>query len=126
MLARACNGGCGTIIPARDSMCDECIEERRQRRRTAPITKHHNSRAWRDISDHVRRIDGQCAICHRTEKLVVHHLRAYRNGGTDDINNLLTMCNSCHTRYETSIRNGKRNHIVRQVHTIAVERGVEL
>jgi len=40
----------------------------------------------------------RCVQCHSTENLHVHHIRARRRHGTNDMDNLQTLCEGCHTR----------------------------
>ena len=50
--------------------------------------------------DHKRGIvlkrDGKCTVCETHEKLRVHHIDC--NKKNNDLNNLITLCNSCHSR----------------------------
>jgi 5-methylcytosine-specific restriction endonuclease McrA len=42
-------------------------------------------------------LDGQkCRECGSTNRLHVHHIIEKCKGGTNDINNLITLCNDCH------------------------------
>ena len=42
-------------------------------------------------------LDGQkCRECGSTDRLHVHHVKEKSKGGTNDINNLITLCNDCH------------------------------
>lgn len=57
----------------------------------------------------------RCVICQSTVKLEVDHRRALMNGGTNDIDNLATLCDDCHkikTRMDSSLRR-KREKICR-------------
>lgn len=65
------------------------------------ITKR-TTRAWRkktnaDVRDSVLKRDGYCcAECGRTDRLEVHHIHHRADGGTDDPDNLITLCMVCH------------------------------
>lgn len=55
----------------------------------------------------IRRDGYRCVICGSTVKLEVDHCRALMNGGTNDENNLATLCDDCHTaktRLDNSLR----------------------
>ncbi|MFC1513016.1 YHYH domain-containing protein [Thermodesulfobacteriota bacterium] len=56
----------------------------------------------------VKRRDGyRCVICGSTKKLEVDHRRALMNGGANDMTNLATLCDDCHTiktRMDSSLR----------------------
>jgi hypothetical protein len=60
------------------------------------------------VKEYVKRRDGyHCVICGSTTKLEVDHRRALMNGGSNDIINLATLCDDCHTektRMDSSLR----------------------
>lgn len=37
-----------------------------------------------------------CCICHNRHAVSLHHIRAKENGGTDDIDNAIPLCPTCH------------------------------
>jgi RNA-directed DNA polymerase len=48
------------------------------------------------------RDDYRCVVCGRTEDLLdAHHIQARREGGTDDLDNLITLCRNCHAKTRT-------------------------
>ena len=44
----------------------------------------------------VERDDNQCQKCGAEKKLGIHHVVSLREGGTNDPDNLVTLCRSCH------------------------------
>ena len=51
----------------------------------------------------------RCRICGDTNNLHIHHIRKRRDGGTNDSDNLITLCNSCHRHIETGdVEHAKR------------------
>lgn len=60
------------------------------------------------MKDNVQRRDGhRCVLCGSTVKLEVDHRRALMNGGTNDLSNLFTLCDDCHTlktRMDSSLK----------------------
>lgn len=64
----------------------------------------------------VKRRDGNCCvICGSTVKLEVDHMRGLQNGGSNDMSNLATLCDDCHTektKMDGSLRR-KRDKICR-------------
>ena len=57
---------------------------------------HHN-RAWANASLKRRDLDGwRCAECGKAGRLEVHHVKAMRDGGNHDMNNLKTLCRTHH------------------------------
>lgn len=52
----------------------------------------------------VKELDSyQCSVCGSQDKPEGHHLIPYSEGGEANINNMLTLCKSCHSQYH----NGK-------------------
>jgi RNA-directed DNA polymerase len=43
----------------------------------------------------------RCVQCHSPDDLHVHHLHARHKGGTDQLDNLVTLCRTCHTATPT-------------------------
>jgi len=39
-----------------------------------------------------------CANCRSLTNIVVHHIKAKRFGGTDDVDNLVPLCKECHLK----------------------------
>ena len=58
---------------------------------------HLRGRPWRRQRDRARERDNfQCADCGRNFRLEVHHKLPIAEGGTDDLDNLVTLCRDCH------------------------------
>jgi RNA-directed DNA polymerase len=54
---------------------------------------------WRNIRDEALERDGyQCVDCGSRDNLDVHHIQAKRKGGTDTLDNLITLCEQCHVK----------------------------
>ena len=63
-------------------------------RRTDPYTDD-----WYEISAAVKRRDGyKCVKCPNTTNLEVHHIVPVSKGGTNAMNNLITLCHKCHSK----------------------------
>jgi transposase-like protein len=46
-----------------------------------------------------------CGVkCHHGVRIAAHHVIPRRHGGSDDLDNLLTLCGSCHSRRESLYR----------------------
>ena len=48
----------------------------------------------------IERDGGRCRKCGRTHGLEAHHIIPRREDGTDDLENLATLCSSCHIEWE--------------------------
>ena len=65
-------------------------------------SKHYyHLHKWRDFSrlECLKRDGYKCVKCNSTRHLVAHHIVPLKDGGKDSLDNLETMCNSCHARY---------------------------
>jgi 5-methylcytosine-specific restriction endonuclease McrA len=52
---------------------------------------------WRNVRDEALARDGyRCIECRGRENLDVHHIKSRRKGGTDALENLVTLCEKCH------------------------------
>jgi 5-methylcytosine-specific restriction endonuclease McrA len=79
-----------------------------ERRRSGASRPELNKAAWQRIRKTVRQRDGNCCRSCGTSgewaKLSVHHLLPASLGGTDDMDNLLTLCHRCHAAHERAAR----------------------
>lgn len=77
------------------------------------------SRYYKDgIAEEVyKRFDGKCCNCKSTENLVIHHAVPISRGGSDEITNLVLICDRCHrafhygqnvVKYRTGLHMGGR------------------
>lgn len=62
-------------------------KRKKRRRRTDPA-----------VRESVLARDKCCTLCGATEGLEVHHIKYRSKGGTDDMDNLVTLCKSCHAK----------------------------
>ncbi|MBM4401860.1 MAG: HNH endonuclease [Candidatus Cloacimonetes bacterium] len=69
-----------------------------------------NRVAWRELADYIRtRDEYKCAGCGISGKLYVHHIIPYRISRDDREENLITLCASCHSIQEASLRRQEQN-----------------
>ena len=66
---------------------------------------------WKKVKAQVRERDGVCRNCGKTPEengraLDVHHLDPYRFSGSNDLDNLIALCRSCHMRADDHGRRG--------------------
>ena len=55
------------------------------------------TRHWEHTRRAVRNRDGwRCRECGKVGRLEVHHVRPLKDGGSNDLDNLLTLCVGCH------------------------------
>jgi len=64
-------------------------------------SKHYNSN-WRRIRNNFLKINPFCKECYKNNKLTpaneVHHIIPVYEGGTNDYENLMALCKSCHSK----------------------------
>ncbi|KKL28059.1 hypothetical protein LCGC14_2378930 [marine sediment metagenome] len=63
--------------------------------------RNEASRLTRNISLRLfvfNRDGNKCLICNSKENLTIDHIISIYRGGSDDYNNLQTLCNSCNAR----------------------------
>jgi len=59
---------------------------------------------WKIQRERALERDGYiCQVCGSRESLIVHHMVPIRMGGTHSLDNLMTLCRSCHNRWEGKI-----------------------
>ena len=58
-------------------------------------------RSWKEIREEVIRLDrNRCQVCGRTKRLNVHHIIPFRYTKDNSLTNLITLCRSCHMRWD--------------------------
>lgn len=73
--------------------------------------KYYHPREWKSIRKRIiRRDGGVCVLCGAKEKLHVHHID--RNKDNIQLDNLITLCKSCHNPIHTTDYNPE---ILRQI-----------
>lgn len=60
---------------------------------------------------------GQCDE-HHLRHLVCHHIKHRINGGTHDMDNLITLCNACHAKIHPHLRMAltQKERVIEQMH----------
>lgn len=66
-----------------------------------PAVKKHYGRIWKRIRDRYFKAHPLCERCTKDEKITpaqeVHHIKPLAHGGTNDEDNLMSLCKSCHS-----------------------------
>ena len=61
------------------------------------MSDHHHRREWAHARSGAKDRDAwRCRQCYKAGVLEVHHQQQVKHGGGDDLENLLTLCRSCH------------------------------
>lgn len=88
MSAKPC-ANCGTTIWRR-TLCPQCQNE--HDRKKAALNRSANYKKGRLIEER----GGRCQQCGANAPLIAHHVIALAQGGTNDDENLMLVCKSCH------------------------------
>lgn len=98
---------CGVTIP-RTGRCHTCEPERsRERRATSHAVRARDSLAWQHARAQARARDGGCVYRQQggcSGALAVHHRVPLEQGGTNALDNLLTLCRAHHEQAERAAR----------------------
>lgn len=67
-----------------------------------PASNKRYGRTWKRIRDRYIKAHPLCEECKKASRLMpaeeVHHILPLSHGGTNDTNNLMALCKSCHSR----------------------------
>jgi 5-methylcytosine-specific restriction endonuclease McrA len=77
---------------------ERCAEKERRRYAASRQRRIRSTARWQKARAAARQRDGnRCRRCPSTERLEVHHIVSLEDGGARyDLNNLITLCSSCH------------------------------
>ncbi|EOR06702.1 HNH endonuclease [Acinetobacter tandoii] len=113
-MSRPCREfGCPNIVKSRNQhgYCETHADKRsnwnKRADRKGSTTERGYGHAWRKIRELVLKRDGyQCVTCATLGRVTlatdVDHIKAKAHGGTDDLNNLQSLC-SLHHKEKTAI-----------------------
>lgn len=103
--------GCPNLTTER--FCEEHAKKESQRYERYdrdPDKRKRYGRSWRRVRDQQLAEHPLCVQCEKTGKITpareVHHIKPLSQGGTNESDNLLSLCTSCHS--EITAREGGR------------------
>ena len=103
--------GCGRLTDGQ--YCDEhrfSIDRQYNRYLRDPDTNKRYGRAWKKLRARFLLLHPLCEQCKCEGRLTaaeeVHHILPLSNGGTNDEDNLMALCKSCHSRI--TVKRGNR------------------
>ena len=85
------------VIPKREEQI--AVSKKPKKRHYTDNSKHkaQNQKYYKFMREiALERDERKCAECGYSQQNVVHHIIKRADGGTDDINNLITLCPICH------------------------------
>lgn len=97
---------CGQLTPS--SPCPRC-RNRRNREKAQTSSAYYHSPGWERLRQTAIRRDGECVVCGSMYRLSVHHRKPRTRGGADSLDNLVTLCNPCHSSLEADVRGGRKS-----------------
>ncbi|MBQ6152071.1 MAG: HNH endonuclease [Mogibacterium sp.] len=113
--------GCPRLVPAGQSFCPEHMKQMNQtyeRYGRDPAVRRHYGKQWRKIRSIYIKAHPYCQLCYETRGIMVkaeqvHHIKPLSEGGTNDFDNLMSLCKSCHSRIhaERGDRWGNKNAV---------------
>ena len=78
-----------------------------------PAVRRRYGRAWKKLRAHFLSLHPLCEQCKSEGRLTaaeeVHHILPLANGGTNDEDNLMALCKSCHSKITISSANTRPN-----------------
>ena len=97
--------GCVRFAVRCSSLCEEHLKQERKRynkyERDDDFNKRYG-RSWRKVREHYVSAHPLCESCLKDGRLVpveeVHHIVPLSQGGTNDDENLMSLCRSCHQK----------------------------
>lgn len=107
-MSRPCREwGCPKLVKSRKQQgyCDDHADRRsgwsRRVDRTGSTTERGYGHSWRKLRERVLKRDNYLCVMHMTKDVLVEatdvdHIKAKAHGGTDDMDNLQSLCGACH------------------------------
>jgi 5-methylcytosine-specific restriction protein A len=96
-----------------DRFCEEhqkLTDKQYEKYQRDPIVKKRYNRTWKRIRDRYIAAHPLCEKCASLGRVTpaqeVHHIKPLSQGGTNDVDNLMSLCTSCHS--EITAREGGR------------------
>jgi len=93
--------GCPRLVRGSSRLCDAHQAEKWRRdsvRRRARGEELDYGPRWRQIRARLLKDRPLCQRCGRSKATVAHHIVRRRDGGSDELNNLLAVCPLCHAQ----------------------------
>jgi hypothetical protein len=95
------------------------MNERPDELRAMPYEQYLKTPAWANKREQALERDGhRCRVCNTSEHLHVHH-RTYTRRGNEDLNDLTTLCETCHESFHKRV---KQEHLMAMTYTTPVAR----
>lgn len=107
-------GGCPRLTDSRSGYCAE-HEKKQVQHYDKYLRQEHNQRygsKWRKLRARFLSENPLCEQCRLNGKYTiateVHHIKPLSDGGTNEVQNLMPLCKSCHSRITLTTENRNR------------------
>ncbi len=107
--------GCPALTDLSGGYCAEhekLIQQQYNRYGRSAESKKRYGYRWRKIRASFLSINPLCEMCKREGRYInateVHHIKPLADGGTNDFDNLMPLCKSCHSRITATTENRGR------------------
>ena len=96
--------GCSRLTNLQSGYCaeHEKLQSQLYDKARAPIHNKRYNYQWRKLRTRFLNAHPLCEMCKAegryTTATEVHHIKPLADGGTSDVNNLMSLCKSCHAR----------------------------
>ncbi len=93
--------GCKQFVPAFTKYCEEHQSKMWKKIdcNRGGKDKFYDSKAWRTIREYVLARNPLCRLCEGNQAVLVDHIIPRQQGGADlDLDNLQSLCQSCHNQ----------------------------
>jgi len=88
------------------------MDKRYNRYERNPDSNRRYGRAWKHIRNRYIKAHPLCEECKKQNKLTpteeVHHIVPLSHGGSNDESNLMSLCQSCHTKLHLQLGDRQR------------------
>lgn len=108
--------GCPELTESASGYCEKhekLIESQYNKYGRTPEAKRRYGRQWQKTRAAFLAINPLCEMCKRQGRYTlaqeVHHIKAVVDGGTNEFENLMALCKSCHSKITYAENNGRGN-----------------
>ena len=92
--------GCPNSSTPGSSLCREHQTQEppslKRTRHYLETNPHYNNMEWIRIRDQIKAQHPTCQLCGVRPSELIHHILPIAQGGTNDLDNLLAVCRTCH------------------------------
>lgn len=103
---------CSTLVPLNRTRCPVHESKRNQAKNRS---SYYQTPQWRQLR---KAITKECVYCGSTDRVAAHHIKGRKDGGPDAPENLIGLCQRCHSQLEADLRSSRSTELTRFVESI--------